>query len=135
MISLSQAQTVDIKQCRICSGHLLSPDSFCRWCGVCQNEEQAVIANVVATQKVSLNRQGTKALRNHEDVHQSISKLLLKTMAENVEMKTGSLQLNRFGVFVIASVIAIPMWLLIVLMSPLDAYALAKAASSRMSNH
>jgi hypothetical protein len=48
-------------------------------------------------------------------------------------VKTGPLRLNRFGVLMIAVLIAIPMWLLIILLSPLDAYAAAKAASSQMS--
>jgi hypothetical protein len=128
MISLHQADTVSIKQCRICFGQLLAPDTFCRWCGIQQKEAQ-----VTASHKANRYEQRTGQIDTIKEVYQSPSKQLLEAMAKSVAVKTGTLQLNRFGVFVVASVIAIPMWLLIILLSPLDAYTSAKAASSRMN--
>lgn len=131
MISLHQADTVSMKQCCICDGQLLATDKFCRWCGSHQRETRE--PQITAAPRASRSEHKTRQLGNNEEVCQSISGMLLKAMAKNVAVKTGPLQLNRFGVFVVASVIAVPMWLLIILLSPLDAYTSAKAASSRMN--
>ena len=128
MTSLRQAETIALKQCRNCSGELFAPDNFCRWCGVHQSDDP-----VKAADNGSRCEHQTNFLRADGEMHQSLSSLSLNTVAHNVATKTGSLRLNRFGVIVVAALIAIPMWLLIILLSPFDAYTSAKAASSRMN--
>jgi len=66
-------------------------------------------------------------------ISHSLSRVVLDTLKQNVAMKTGSLRLNQFGVLAIAVLISIPMWLMIILLSPLHAFIAAKAASSQMS--
>jgi len=130
MDNLSQAETIGLKQCRSCIGELLAPDTFCRWCGVRQNEDP-----VTSTSKTGWCEHKTKGLRNYVEVNQTPSKQMLDLMAKSVASKTESLSVNRLGALVITSVIAIPMWLLIILLSPLDAYKSAKAASRQMNVH
>jgi hypothetical protein len=77
--------------------------------------------------------QPTTVLTDNGMTPQSLSTLVIDTMQQSMAVKTGSLRLNRFGRLVIAMIIGIPMWLLIVLLSPLHAYMAAKAASSQMS--
>jgi hypothetical protein len=72
-------------------------------------------------------------LRNNEGIAQSLAGGVINTLKLSVAVKTGPLHLNRFGVLAIAVLISIPMWLLIVLLSPLQAFIAAKAASSQMS--
>jgi hypothetical protein len=128
MISSCETEKVVIKQCHTCQRRLSVPDTFCRWCGVHQGE-----CPVAQASAEDWRRRKTKVLRNEEEIAQSLSSLPLNTLAQNVAVKTGSLRLNRFGVLVIGVLIAIPMWLLIILLSPFDAYTSAKAASIHMS--
>lgn len=83
-------------------------------------------------QEVALQGQKTTVLRKDQKLAQSITGVVINTLKLNVAV-TGPLRLNRFGVLAIAMLISIPMWLLIVLLSPLQAFIAAKAASSQMS--
>ncbi|HET9530385.1 MAG TPA: hypothetical protein VFQ92_08545 [Blastocatellia bacterium] len=127
MTSLHQTVTVAFKQCRNCDGHLLAPDNFCRWCGVRQTRPPDTAAN-----SASECEHKTRHMQDDAKVELPFSSLSLDTLAQKVTAKTGSLRLNRLGVLVIAVLVAIPMWLLIILLSPLDAYASARAVSNQM---
>jgi len=63
---------------------------------------------------------------------QTLSGLLVSSLTQIVAVKTMPLRYGRLGSRVIAGVVAIPIWLLIILLSPLDAYTAAKAASSQL---
>ena len=160
MISSCRTGNVVSKPCRNCNGQLIAPDNFCRWCGFQLSEGSASVVEMASwqSQKTTILRnhadvsqsfsrvaldmltgaatghgQETTVLRAEEEISQSLSRVALNTLKQNVAMKTGSLRLNRFGVLVIAVLISIPMWLLIILLSPLHAFMAAKAASSQMS--
>lgn len=126
MTSLSQTERV-AGRCENCYRHSAAPDNFCRWCGFLQSG--ARLADPAPVWQSSQ----TTVLAYHEDAHQSLSRLPLDTLSQSVAVKTGALKLNRYGALGIAVLIAIPMWLLIVLLSPFDAYLSAKAAWSQMN--
>jgi hypothetical protein len=56
---------------------------------------------------------------------------MLDVITKSVAVKTAPLRLNRFGARFFAVIVAVPIWLLIVLLSPLDAYTTARVAMSR----
>lgn len=130
MIAARQLEKVVIKDCRMCNGQLSVPDSFCRWCGTHQGDDEDTLIPISNT---GWRDQKTKPVIMNEKALKSLSTLSLDMLAQNATAKTSSLRLNRFGVFTVAVLIAIPMWLLIILLSPLNAYASAKAASSRLN--
>jgi hypothetical protein len=130
MIAARQLEKVVMKDCHHCNGQLSVPDSFCRWCGIHQGDEEETLIPVNNT---GWRDQKTKPVQMSEDISRTLSSLPLNALAETAVAKTGSLRLSRLGVLAVAVLIAIPMWLLIILLSPLDAYATAKAASSRMN--
>ncbi len=130
MIAARQLEKVVIKDCRKCNGQLSVPGSFCRWCGIHQGDDEDTLIPVNNT---GWHDQKTTPVLMNEQMRQSLSSIPLNLLAENAAAKAGSLRLNRFGVLTVAVLIAIPMWLLIILLSPLDAYASAKAASSRLN--
>lgn len=121
-----QTGKVVSKQCSNCNGQLPARDNFCRWCGFHLGEGSGPNVAEWYDQK-------TAVLTDRESKPQSLSTVLINTMKQNAAVKTGSLRLNRFGVLAIALVMAIPMWLHIILMSPVYAYCAAKAASNDMS--
>ena len=126
MISSSRTEKVVSKHCSNCSGQLPARDNFCRWCGFHLGNGSGP-----ASEMAGWYNQKTAVLTDGD--LKSFSTTLINTMQQNTAAKTGSLRLNRFGVLVIAVLMGIPMWLHIILMSPLYAYAAAKAASSQMS--
>ncbi|HKY05771.1 MAG TPA: hypothetical protein VJQ56_12820 [Blastocatellia bacterium] len=128
MDTLHLKRTVAIKQCRSCSAELPAPDNFCRRCGICQSPDPVTVDY---SQDWCTCR--TKVLRSDAEALQLFSGQPLKTLTESVAAKTGSLRLNRLGALVIAVLVAIPMWLLIILLSPFDAYTSARAASSQVN--
>ena len=112
--------------CCNCNRHLSVPDNVCRWCGFQQTELLPAFAREARSSET------TVLGRNDEVVSRSISKLPMEKLTQSVALTTGSLRLNRWGALVIAVLIAIPMWLLIILLSPFDAYLSAKNAWVQM---
>jgi len=126
MTSSSQTEEIASNRCHNCNRHSAAPENFCRWCGFHQRE------GPVAAGSADWRKHTTTILAHNEEVPRSLSSLPLNTLAQSVAVKTGSLRLNRYAALVIAVLIAIPMWLLIILLSPFDAYVSAKAAWSQM---
>ena len=140
MMSSSQTEKV-AGRCPNCDRHAAAPDNFCRWCGTHRREAALSTTDpvwqtgstTVLGQNVEMRSSKTTGLGRAEEPSQSLSRLSLETLSQSVAMKTGSLRLNRYGALLVAMLIAIPMWLLIVLLSPFDAYLSAKAAWSQMN--
>jgi len=101
-------KTVGIKQCADCGGGLLQTDRFCRWCSACQIE---------STSNVELYR--------------PVSGPLVKVMARSVS--TGALSQPRSPVMqtLLAALLSFPVWLMIVFLSPFDAYFAARTMARR----
>jgi hypothetical protein len=126
MTSSSQTETVVSNRCRNCNRYSVAPHNFCRWCGF-QSE-----SNLAAAESAELHPNSTTVLGRREEVSGSLSRLPLNALTQSLLVKTGSLRLNRCSALLLAVLIAIPMWLLIILLSPFDAYVSAKTAWSQM---
>ena len=159
MISLCRTENVVSKTCPNCNRRLLEPNKFCRWCGfslsggsgsvtevawhdqkttVLKNDEEisrslSSVAPVTPAEKTVWRAQKTTVLGNEDEISQPLSRVVIDTLKLSVAVKTGPLHLNRFGILVLAVLISIPMWLLIILLSPLEAFMAAKAISTQMS--
>jgi ribosomal protein L40E len=127
MLRLATTTTVAKKPCRGCSAGLNKSDQFCRRCGVAQADDSPTVD--IAEYRALFE---TTQLRTVVRVDQPFLILSRNGGTKTVASKTETLQLNRIGVFVVGLLIAFPIWLLIIALSPLDAYASAKATSSRM---
>lgn len=126
MISSWQTERLVTNQCPNCKRQSGAPAKFCRWCGTrCVRDSAAADTDPHNCSTTLLADQGERL--------DSFSSRSLNTVRQNVALRTAPLRLNRFGVLMIAALIAIPMWLLIILLSPVDAYMAAKDASSQMS--
>jgi hypothetical protein len=128
MSSSCKTEKVVSTLCCNCHRHLATPDNFCRWCGFQQTE----LLPASARNFEGKTSETTVLGRNEQVVSRSISKLPMERLTQSVALTTGSLRLNRWGALVIAVLIAIPMWLLIILLSPFDAYLSARNAWVQM---
>ena len=129
-----EAKTVTIKSCAACGSGLRDRDRFCRWCGGRQPDRtslalklapearhcDAVLDEAPSYQTVDL------ATNASAMVYRRVSASLVNAVVTGA--LTGPSRENQ-GIFarrVILALISIPVWLIIVLLSPLDAYAAVK---------
>ncbi|HKS41375.1 MAG TPA: hypothetical protein VJX74_12250 [Blastocatellia bacterium] len=137
----------DAKRCHSCSSGLQTSDSFCRSCGISQttgavtpdsNEnwrhcETTVLNNdneIDTDESLSSSLDDTLT---QTETYESLSSPLVKTLTQNIATRTSSLRSNRFSMSIVAVLIAIPIWLLIILLSPIDAYTAIRAIASQMN--
>jgi hypothetical protein len=133
MSPMCDAITMAVKACSACSGGLLETDKFCRWCGAHQLDaaiSQTLNSQMLATPAASseLARYTTSLLKpqgtdtNH---YRRVSGPLVSAVIASVSANASPEQ-SRWMKKAILALISIPIWLMIVLLSPLDAYAAAK---------
>lgn len=128
-----EARTVAVKACTSCSGGLLESDRFCRWCGVRQPGRVMESNRLNAAQSTDLVLGGlpectTAALERVDakpGLYRRVSGPLVNAVIEGVSASSPQVY-SRFMKRAILALISVPIWLIIVLLSPLDAYAAAK---------
>ena len=133
MSPVCDAITVAVKACSACSGGLLETDKFCRWCGAHQLDPATgptVNSVMLATPAASseLARFTTSLLKPQgadTGHYRRVSGPLVSAVIASVSAQAAPDQ-SRWMKKAILALISIPIWLMIVLLSPLDAYTAAK---------
>jgi hypothetical protein len=123
MTTPDKTATVALTLCHSCIAEVPASDIYCRKCGVRQRAGAVTGEN--------WNESKTKHLQQGESGYQTISSPLVNQLTQAVAVKASTLNGNRFGIRLVAALVTIPIWLLIILLSPLDAYTAAKAVSSQ----
>ncbi len=120
-------ETAGLKCCNDCSRELREGDKFCRRCGTSQNRKPAFESpEVEVTEAESKYR--TSRLREADDCHR-FSGSLMKSLVRGVSVRTSRIN-NRFAKRVVSMLAAAPLWLMIVLLSPFDAYVAARSIAN-----
>jgi hypothetical protein len=132
MNEFHEARTVAVKACTECESALLERDKFCRWCGA----RQANLVNLglspqaVSSEASANNLPGCStvelAIGARTDVYRRISGPLVTAVVTGALSAPSTERQSAFIKRVILALISIPIWLIIVLLSPLDAYAAVK---------
>jgi hypothetical protein len=120
----SQQKTVAIKSCVACASGLLEHDRFCRWCGVQQPGiatlcEPAAYKTATLTATLSTGLTSGARAETYHRVSGPLVEAVLTGALAGRSINNQSPVLKRM----IPALIGIPIWLIIVLLSPLDAYA------------
>src|SRR5215510_15454446 len=124
---IEQTPTVDLRLCRVSLAELRDHDKFCRHCGARQTGVIAPTANTAPSAYATSRLQA--------DTFNSVSASLLNAIAAGAQAGTAQLD-SPCARRAVSALIAIPLWLMIVLLSPIDAYATAKAiAGQRQTTH
>ena len=128
---LQDARTVAVKACTECDAGLLDRDRFCRWCGARQPESSMldrVQATAIGEGASSLPLGATVAIAAgaRTDVYRRVSGPLVNAVVTGALSAPSSENHSAMIKRVILALISIPIWLMIVLLSPLDAYAAVK---------
>jgi hypothetical protein len=127
IITAQTKETVAIKQCPTCVGELLTKDRFCRHCGVHQND-----GYVTAALTSDLPGYETRPLSDDKAIYQSLSGTLVNIVAQSLSAKSLSYRAGRGSTRLVAVIATVPIWLLIVLLSPVEAYAAARTITKKL---
>jgi len=126
-----QAETAPLILCPACEAEARKRDRFCRKCGVSlpgQGEHDEELS-LGATSPSDLPSTPATSPLSHADTFHRVSGSLVAAVANGALANTVSYPINRVTRRVIAILISIPIWLLIVLLSPLDAYSAARSVT------
>ena len=133
MDELQQAKTVAVKACAACSSGILDHDKFCRWCGATQpRQEVPVVSQMLEVPAATVARSSigcaTVMLADctRPEVFRRISGPLVNAVATGALIGPSTSNESAIVRRVVLALISIPIWLIIVLLSPLDAYAAVK---------
>ena len=129
IINEQNAVTVPVKACAACGGQLLASDRFCRWCGDAQADAASGVLAVAvhpASDQLAAPRYTTTLLVGAKsNLYHRVSGPLVNAVVASV----ASGELGEQGRWVrraMLALISLPIWLMIILLSPLDALAAAK---------
>jgi hypothetical protein len=130
---LQDARTVAIKACTFCAAGLLERDKFCRWCGARQPVQESLglqpaPATPVQQGALSSPLRETRVIAGpaRADVYRRVSGPLVTAVVSGALSTPSAENQSAFVKRMILALISIPIWLIIVLLSPLDAYAAVK---------
>lgn len=143
VVDAQLAETLTVKACNACRGGLLERDKFCRWCGSpqahslrpladCQDRVPSLSLSPYTTS--ALNReapnqatpnQATPASRTYS----SVSGPLVRALIAGVSGGRSTEAEGRVVRSIVQALVSVPIWLMIVLLSPIDAYVAAKSIS------
>ncbi len=126
-MDIQETKTVAIKACPSCGGSLLERDRFCRWCSA-QQSEPTLRIDSGAIEYVSPTTPLVEAVSPTESFR-PVSGPLVRAVAAGVAAAESNRLSNRFARRFVLALISMPIWLIIVLLSPIDAYFVAKTVT------
>lgn len=134
-------ETLQVKACPTCGAGLLETDRYCRWCGRrqtgraepsskgdCQGDRMETVGEAVREPAAYVT--STLQLRAVEsDRYHSVSAPLVDALATGMAGNEQPLLCTGLVRKTLATLMAVPIWLILVLLSPLDAFVAAKSVS------
>jgi len=122
---LSQVETRDLWLCEVCGVERRERDKFCRRCG-------ARLGASGGAQSVSAAPSSARATSSlPQDISPLVSSRLVAATLSGISTR-GAPSHNRLFKWLTSALLSIPIWLIIVLLSPLDAYTTAKTISKQI---
>jgi hypothetical protein len=137
--TIEQKETVDLKLCNACQAEMRERDRFCRRCGVrysgyievgVTKDDLSDSLTVADTGCLTPSRMPSSSVE--EDSYRPFSGPLAKAVVAGVSTGPLSLSYSPLVKKITLGLITIPIWLIIVLLSPFDAYVTAKSISTRI---
>lgn len=126
--------TAAIKPCRACGAGLLDQSNFCRLCGAAQSycsEGDSRTTISIGNERGPLQNYATTRISDQKLYH-PVSGPLVSAVASGVPAnapRSASLNISKR---MLLALMAVPIWVMIILLSPLDAYASAKIIGNRV---
>jgi hypothetical protein len=133
MYDSSQTITIAIKPCGTCGAGLVEESKFCRLCGALQRPAPSaeVIVSTHSDEPEPLKPFATTPL-SQQKLYHPVSGPLVSAVVAGVPASIPSSAASRLSKRMLLALMAIPIWVMIILLSPLDAYASAKIIGNRI---
>ena len=135
MYESDQTTTVAIAPCRNCRAGLIAESKFCRSCGAAQSCSPPPDSHTTISARPpdceSLRRYATTRL-SQQKLYHPVSGPLVSAVADGVPAIVQRSPATEFSKRMLLPLMAIPIWVMIILLSPLDAYASAKIIGNRI---
>lgn len=132
MYESNQTATVAIKPCRSCGAGLFEESKFCRSCGAPQTSTLPSFSETsVAGASEPYEHYSTTRL-SEQALYHPVSGPLVSAVVAGVPASIPRSSATGLSKRILLALMAIPIWLMIILMSPLDAYASARIIGSRI---
>jgi hypothetical protein len=131
MNSLEITETIGLNQCRVCGAEQINFDKFCRRCGAKQSspiDQSTNLASGITAGCINNTTSGFETRTFHVNLtkRRSCSDQLVSIVTQELSERTSSIRANRWIMHLISVLVTAPLWLMIILLSPLDAYLAAK---------
>lgn len=115
-----QMETIELRLCLACLSEVRPRDCYCRRCGASQNLTPATAHST--TVQFGMNPTSD----TDDDMYHRVSGSLVKAITAGLSSSASARLDSRYAKHAILALISIPIWMIIVLLSPLDAYATAR---------
>lgn len=136
MCEPDQAITVAISPCIACGAGLLEGSNFCRSCGgrqLIQCGSTPAMRDTIKEVSAQTSCAENKTTRVSEPIlYHPVSGPLVRAVATGVSAGSSHSPTREFSKRLLLALMAIPIWVMIILLSPLDAYASAKIIGNRI---
>jgi hypothetical protein len=131
MTRAEQQTTVTIIPCSACGAGLTEDSKFCRWCGA------RLTGDTDQTERLSFDTPSSPgAYRTTPlaplNLYHPVSGPLVKAVAAGVPTRTSLSTTGGLTKRMLPALMAVPIWVMIILLSPIDAYASAKIIGQRV---
>lgn len=131
MSHAEQTITLAIRPCSACGVGTSEDSKFCRWCGVRLTNDPD------QTERLSFDSVATTAAYKTMplapfNVYHPVSGPLVKAVAAGVPTRTSPSATGGMTKRLLPALMALPIWVMIILLSPIDAYASAKIIGQRV---
>jgi len=127
-------RTMAISPCRGCRAEIPEEQNFCRWCGANQKDRELATATVRVGVAVVEPDEAAKYVTTRLDKHtlyHPVSAPLVRAVVKglpDVSHSSASTLTKRM----LLALMTVPIWVMIILLSPLDAYTSAKVIARRI---
>jgi hypothetical protein len=128
MCAPETAETSGFNHCQGCGAAQIDRDKFCRRCGVSQSRGVELSNYSPDSGAIAAGAPGcaTAPLSGCAAPRRSYSGPLINIVTKQLSEQASPFRANRLAMLLISILVAAPLWLIIVLLSPLDAYVAAK---------
>src|SRR5262245_40610219 len=127
-----QENSMPLDLCWLCRMEILDRDRFCRHCGSNLNEQTTLIIRAQARDTGKTLSPYATAPLEASSWNRPISEKLVGIVLSGVMNNAADLEYSRFTRKLILVLISPPIWLMMILLSPLDAYAASKAIARQL---
>jgi hypothetical protein len=134
MREIDETKTEAIRGCESCAQGILDRDKFCRWCGALQSGATVTISEVAESREIVVlepSRYFTTGVGNNSTNNslRRVSGPLVSAVVASLSTGPVPKPGQSWFATTLAALLSLPLWLMIVLLSPFDAYAAAKNLS------